>query len=1011
MSITFTQKVFPPFRLDPINQCLWRENERISLAPKAFGVLRYLVENAGRLVTQEELLEALWPETYVQPEVLRKYILDIRKVLGDPPKKPLFIETLPRRGYQFIAPVSREGQVAPAGIEVEAPAQRLAGREAALTELNARLNAALRGTRQLLFVTGEAGIGKTTVLDAFEQRIARTPNLLIARGQCVEGFAGKEAYYPVLEALGQLLRAPGADAVLEVLSSHAPAWLMQFPSAVPPDRREALQRESIGATRERMVRELSEAFERLTTDKALVLILEDLHWVDDSTLDLISALARRRGAAKLLLVASYRPVDVILSSSPLKGLKQDLLVRRLCQEINLERLTEPEVQQFLGDTFPDSALGQSLGELIHRRSDGNPMFMVALVDQLREKGFVVEEAGKWVLSGPLSKIGLDIPPTLQQMLEIQLEQLTPEELTLLHAASVIGLRFSSWGAGTLLSDGARKQEEVCERLVSRQQFLKRVGAQEMPDGSESLLYEFKHALYRDVLYRQIPVTHARAMHLRLAEQTEALWGSQASSIASELAVHFEDGRSYGRAVPYLIIAAANAARRYAHDDSLRLLRHALEMLAHLAPEAGAALEIQILEKIGDALYAQGDMEQSGEIDRKIIDLAASRGFTVPQVNALTRLARVLAFVDPDRCVAVCERAVEVCKTIDDPLLQARTEMLAACWRIITYGWNQEDAIICASARQRIRALSNELPAYHEILYAHVQWIQGDYEDAYKTAQAGIPKAVEDDSLVVYLSAHSSLVQALLPIGRIGELVQVLDRALDVSAKNQNSPWLGIFQAMNGWLRLQMQDIEGARRIAEDLLRRHTEEPPGQVRTIALITLAFAEMEAGQLDRAVQRFARVCDRPTLPRFFLDWHWRLVAQMGLACARLAKGDLHPAAELADSLVKAASAADPAMRALAWDVRARIAIALGRLDEAKDSVRQALEALERFEAPLSGWKVHATAAESFERLGDTKAFSGHRAKARTALLTLTNSLAEAEPLRQSLLSAEPVRKILAD
>src|ERR1700730_2427211 len=99
---------FPPFRLDTVNQCLWRHgdagnDERISLSPKAYAVLCYLVEHAGRLVTQEELLEALWPDTFVQPEVLSRHILDIRRALGDHPKNPLFIETLPKRGYSFIA--------------------------------------------------------------------------------------------------------------------------------------------------------------------------------------------------------------------------------------------------------------------------------------------------------------------------------------------------------------------------------------------------------------------------------------------------------------------------------------------------------------------------------------------------------------------------------------------------------------------------------------------------------------------------------------------------------------------------------------------------------------------------------------------------------------------------------------------------------------------------------------------------------------------------------------------
>src|SRR5713101_8851901 len=99
-------KCFRSFRLDTVDQCLWRGQERVSIPPKAFDVLRYLVENPGRLVTQDEVLDKLWPETYVNPEVFRKYILDIRKILGDRPDKPEFIETVTKRGYRFIAPVT-----------------------------------------------------------------------------------------------------------------------------------------------------------------------------------------------------------------------------------------------------------------------------------------------------------------------------------------------------------------------------------------------------------------------------------------------------------------------------------------------------------------------------------------------------------------------------------------------------------------------------------------------------------------------------------------------------------------------------------------------------------------------------------------------------------------------------------------------------------------------------------------------------------------------------------------
>jgi TolB-like protein/DNA-binding winged helix-turn-helix (wHTH) protein len=123
-------KSFQSFRLDVANQCLWRGQERVPIPPKAYDVLRYLVENPGRLVTPDELLEKLWPETYVNPEVLRKYILDIRKILGDRPDKPEFIETVTKRGYRFIAPVIDET----ASPRADLPTQKeLAGETAART--------------------------------------------------------------------------------------------------------------------------------------------------------------------------------------------------------------------------------------------------------------------------------------------------------------------------------------------------------------------------------------------------------------------------------------------------------------------------------------------------------------------------------------------------------------------------------------------------------------------------------------------------------------------------------------------------------------------------------------------------------------------------------------------------------------------------------------------------------------------------------------------------------------
>ena len=162
---------FPPFRLDPVNQCLWRrrdtaEDERVLLTPKGFAVLCYLVVHAGQLVTQEALLAAVWPETHVQPEVLKSRIFEIRGVLGDRAQTPQFIETLPRRGYRFIAPVHDAPAAASTHPQPPVPSL-LVGRAGALETLWACLQHALQGQRQLVWVTGEPGIGKTALVDAF----------------------------------------------------------------------------------------------------------------------------------------------------------------------------------------------------------------------------------------------------------------------------------------------------------------------------------------------------------------------------------------------------------------------------------------------------------------------------------------------------------------------------------------------------------------------------------------------------------------------------------------------------------------------------------------------------------------------------------------------------------------------------------------------------------------------------------------------------------------------------
>jgi DNA-binding winged helix-turn-helix (wHTH) protein/tetratricopeptide (TPR) repeat protein len=629
---------FAPFRLDVDNQCLWRGETRVALMPKPFAVLRYLVEHPGRLVTHDELLAAVWPDTYVQPEILRRYILEIRRALGDQPEAPHFVQTFPKRGYQFVAPVVDEddrGLIPVAS--ASNPMTRLVGRDSALTDLNRYLSAALLAERQVVFVVGEPGIGKTSLVDAFQVTSAASAGATVIRGQSVEGFGGKEAYYPILEAIGQLARGPSRKLAVDTLGSIAPTWLIQFPSLVRPEQQAVLQHEILGATRDRMVRELCEALEVITRTVPLVLILEDLHWVDRSTLDVISAIARRREPAKLLVLGTFRPADVIVSQSPLKALKQDLVLHRLAHELELGRLREPDVASYIAAQFAPGDLS-GLASVIHRHSDGNPLFMIALLDHLAQQGVLSLAEGRWAITGRVETLDPGVPETLKQMLNMQLQHANDAERQLLQCASVAGQRFTTWSVATMLAADSSRLEEMCEGLVDRQQFLKSSGSHQLPNGESTNEYQFAHALYREVLYRRLNPTQRVTFHRRLAEGIEALRSPVPNEMMAEVALHFAEAHDYEAAIRYLILAAENATHRYAHAQAVAVLEHARELLPRVTAHRRQVLDFQLLERIGNAYYALGDMKESARAYQLMATHADHAGLLASQVDAVMRVS-------------------------------------------------------------------------------------------------------------------------------------------------------------------------------------------------------------------------------------------------------------------------------------------------------------------------------------------------------------------------------------
>jgi DNA-binding winged helix-turn-helix (wHTH) protein/tetratricopeptide (TPR) repeat protein len=1018
---------FPPFRLDSLNQCLWRTGdagceERILLTPKAFAVLLYLVEHAGQLVTHEELLEAVWAGSVVEPQAVKRNILEVRSALGDRPKNSLFIETMTKRGYRFIAPVIERVASSPS-VPARAAQDALVGRDRALDELHDRLQHAAKGERQVIFITGEAGIGKTALVDEFRCQVASTAlSIRIAQGQCVEGYGGKEAYYPMLDALGRLCAGPLGASIVQILAAQAPTWLVQFPALLKREHRETLHREILGATRERMLREIGEALATITAESPLLLVLEDLQWVDLSTVDLISALARRQAPAKLMLIATCRPLDLEPRGHPLKVLTQDLLVHRLCREIALASLTEAQVGKYLAADSSATTLPEGLSALLHRHSEGNPLFMVAALDHMTKRALISRETGSWQLQVPLEQIDLEVPDDLRRMIEAQLERLSTDEQRVLELASIVGASFSAIVISSVADIDSQTFEDRCEDLSRRQQIVRWAGIQHFPDGTVSERYEFVHALYRQVLYdRQAPGRRAR-LHRRIGERLEALYSQRMDEVVAELAYHFEAAADWPRTVQYLRLAADLAGRRYAHPQADYLLQRALELVNNLPAAQRAPREIELLAKLASNRTAAVS-KRAIETYESLAARAAHFGLIDVQVRALIDLSFPLSWFGLERCLEALQRAQQL-SAGQDPFMRTRTRASCALRRLWVAGWNVQDAQEYREALVETRK-SDDLSTLASDLIddSFIRWMSTEYREAHRLALESRAKLFERSGDNPYLSIANQLSHviiapfSLLFLGEWGEALRDLAAGIAQAEKNGNYQTIRWLQLLVAWTHLCAQDFRGALAICDSALPLVRDPTPRAAAGLsdtpfrsALIFTGSAAVALGDYERALQDFSTASHEMDRQSVVLDWYLRMPLAAGLTELWLAKGDLVRGRQQAERFLDTALATtERTWQGLAWEANARIAVKRLDRDRARDCIAMALSTVQGFEVPLAAWRVHSTAAEIDEDAGNLQSALSHRDISRATILRLANSLPAEGPLRQIFLSAPAVARIL--
>jgi predicted ATPase len=540
------------------------------------------------------------------------------------------------------------------------------GRAGERAGLLAAFEAAADGQGSVVCVTGEAGLGKTTLVEGVLEELADGGRLHgIARGRCSERLAGAEAYLPLLEALDSLLRGTGGASVAPVMKLVAPAWYVQL--APPTGAPETAN----GTSQERLKREFCAFLEEVSRQRPLVLFLDDVHWADPSTTDLLAHLGVRCGQQRLLVVLAYRPAELVLGGHPLGPLTLELQARGLCREVAVGPLGPPEVERYLALNFAGHQFPPEFADVLHQRTEGLPLFLVDLLDELRARGAIVAADGRWALAQAAPDLQRELPESVRALIQRKIGRLDEAHQHLLTAAGVQGAEFDAAVVARALGRDAAEVEEWLAQANRAHGLVRLVREYELPDRTPTARYAFAHALYQDAFHASLQSAGRVALSAAVARALIDFYGDQNPAVATELAFLFEAARDFPEAASRFLQAAGHAVGIAAHHEAAALARRGLDVIGSLPDTpARARQELALLLDLGVSLvatrgFASAEVQQTYLRARALCEHNGDISTLVPILYGLWNL--YLVRCDFPTCDGLAARVLELAHGEADPV--------------------------------------------------------------------------------------------------------------------------------------------------------------------------------------------------------------------------------------------------------------------------------------------------------------------------------------------------------
>ncbi len=888
------------------------------------------------------------------------------------------------------------------------------GREKEIGRLEELLSSAMQSNGRVVLVSGEPGIGKTALTRMFVYRARnQNPDLVLARGACVEQYGAGEAYLPFLDVLGSLLQSPGRERVVALLRRHAPTWCLQFPAVFSSEAMDQILREATGASKERMLRELGDALAALTAETPVLLLLEDMHWTDPASVDMLRHLAERAHGQRLLLVITARPEDIERNNPTLKKCYTEMHARGICEEIALQVLRVEDVAAYLDASFAPNEFPAELASVIHGKSEGHPLFATGAIQILAERGDIVRTNGGWKLKQPLEQMELDVPVSVRSMIEKKVDLLSDEQRQALQYASIEGEVFTSTVLAALLEADELDLEERLDVIGKIHRLIHAQGEEELPDGSVATIYRFTHALYQNFIYDQLLSKRRILLHRRAGETLERVYAGQHARVAGSLATHFERGRDFVKAIAFLIQAGDTALSRYANAEAVGLFSRGLVLLDKLPESQQAERRAVLLRRRALAQMALGRLKEAGEDYRAMREVCRAARDAEGECIALLGICHVAHNVrDLLTMEQYSPEARAIAERIGNQALMTEADNAWAVYQMLSGDLAEAEAAFGRSI-PAARSLKHRPALVHGLAWSGIlRFWRSDYAGAERVqAEASLLAAETRDGFHLPLALYYlGLTQANR--GRISEAMGSMQEALDVARRSDSALALSRVPNGIGWVSREMGDLGTAIGFNEGCVEVSRSTKYGEAEANALLNLVYDYLlagEPGKSEQALERILPLYETERLKgsawRFYGIRHNAAQAEYWLYRRKLDRAEEHARTLLANAEQKGAAKYIAVARRLLGE----IAAVNGDAVAAEEELTRSLEPFATHPMPLIEWRNHAS-------LGRLLAARKHPGGAREAFKraeTLVRELAGniSDPAqRKVFLEMDAVREVIA-